>query len=62
MTAWSEPPIATIGLGTGTMASYGRPYQQVHFYEIDNQILRFSLTLPDAQDHDLGQVQGACTR
>src|ERR1019366_6813845 len=27
VTAWSEPPIATIGLGTGTMASYGRPYQ-----------------------------------
>ncbi len=44
--AWSEPPIATIGLGTGTMASYGRPYQHVHFYEIDNQILRFSLAVP----------------
>ncbi len=46
VTAWSEPPIATIGLGTGTMASYGRPYQHVHFYEIDNQILRFSLAVP----------------
>src|SRR5205823_9533142 len=41
--AWSEPPIATVGLGTGTMASYGRPYQHVHFYEIDNQIRRLSL-------------------
>ncbi len=40
---WSEPPYATIGLGTGTMASYGRPYQHVHFYEIDNHIRRFSL-------------------
>ena len=46
VTAWSEPPIATIGLGTGTMASYGRPYQHVHFYEIDNQILRLSLFAP----------------
>jgi hypothetical protein len=40
---WCEPPFATIGLGTGTMASYGRPYQHVHFYEIDNQIRRLSL-------------------
>jgi hypothetical protein len=40
---WSEPPYATIGLGTGTMASYGRPYQHVHFYEIDNHILRLSM-------------------
>jgi hypothetical protein len=40
---WSEPPYATIGLGTGTMASYGRPYQHVHYYEIDNQIRRLSL-------------------
>jgi hypothetical protein len=46
VTAWSEPPIATIGLGTGTMAAYGRPYQHVHFYEIDNQILRLSLQAP----------------
>ncbi|HZP16164.1 MAG TPA: hypothetical protein VFA96_10100, partial [Nocardioides sp.] len=40
---WSEPPIATVGLGTGTMASYGRPFQHVHFYEIDNQIRKLSL-------------------
>jgi hypothetical protein len=40
---WSEPPFATIGLGTGTMASYGRPYQHVHYYEIDNHIRRLSL-------------------
>lgn len=42
---WSEPPFATIGLGTGTMASYGRPYQHVHFYEIDNHVRRLSLPL-----------------
>jgi hypothetical protein len=40
---WSEPPFATIGLGTGTMASYGRPYQHVHYYEIDNLIRKLSL-------------------
>jgi len=32
---WSEPPYATIGLGTGTMAKYGRPLQHMTFYEID---------------------------
>src|SRR5262249_14123983 len=40
---WSEPPYATIGLGTGTMASYGRPFQHVHFYEIDNLVKKLSL-------------------
>lgn len=40
---WSEPPFATIGLGTGTMASYTRPYQHCHYYEIDNQVRRLSL-------------------
>ncbi len=40
---WSEPPFATVGLGTGTMASYGRPYQHVHYYEIDDAIRRLSL-------------------
>ncbi len=42
---WSEPAYATIGLGTGTMASYGRPYQHVHYYEIDNHIRRLNLPL-----------------
>jgi hypothetical protein len=40
--AWSEPPYATIGLGTGTMASYCRPYQQITFYDIDQHIVNFS--------------------
>ena len=38
---WSEPPYATVGLGTGTMASYGRPFQHVVFYEIDDMIRSF---------------------
>ena len=41
-TLWSEPPYATIGLGTGTMASYARPFQHLTFYEIDNKIRKFS--------------------
>src|SRR5205807_1220395 len=41
--SWSEPPYATIGLGTGTMASYCRPYQHLAYYEIDDQIRNFSL-------------------
>jgi hypothetical protein len=44
---WSEPPYATIGLGTGTMASYARPYQHMHYYEIDNHIRRFNLPVDD---------------
>jgi hypothetical protein len=42
----SEPAYATIGLGTGTMASYARPMQHVHFYEIDDRIRRLSLPPP----------------
>jgi hypothetical protein len=44
--AVSEPAYATIGLGTGTMASYCRPYQHLTFYEIDKQIRDFSLPPP----------------
>jgi hypothetical protein len=40
--AWSDPPYACVGLGTGTMASYARPYQHLTFYEIDNKIRSFS--------------------
>jgi hypothetical protein len=41
--AWSEPPFATVGLGTGTMASYGRWLQHVAYYEIDEKIREFNL-------------------
>ena len=40
---WSEPPYATIGLGTGTMASYSRPFQHMTYYEIDQKIVNFSV-------------------
>src|SRR5439155_15611396 len=40
--AWSDPPYACVGLGTGTMASYCHPFQHLTFYEIDNKIRSFS--------------------
>lgn len=40
---WSEPPFATIGLGSGTMAGYARPYQHMTYYEIDDVIRHFSM-------------------
>jgi hypothetical protein len=48
----SEPPYACVGLGTGTMASYCRPFQHLTFYEIDNKIRSFSehdFTWPDGK-------------
>jgi hypothetical protein len=42
-TVWSEPPYATIGQGTGTMAGYSRAFQHMTYYEIDNNIRNFSL-------------------
>jgi hypothetical protein len=58
--SWSEPAYAVIGLGTGTMASYGRPYQTVHFYEIDEQIRK--LSLPESGEPYFGYLQGALNR
>jgi hypothetical protein len=49
--SWSEPAYAVIGLGTGTMASYARPYQTVHFYEIDEQIRLLSLPEPGGRTY-----------
>ncbi len=58
---WSEPPFATIGLGTGTMASYARPYQHMTYYEIDEQIRQFSL--PDeGREARFTYLQGAVKR
>jgi hypothetical protein len=59
--AWSEPAYAVIGLGTGTMASYGRPFQTVHFYEIDEQIRRLSLP-PEGGTTFFGYLQAAKKR
>jgi hypothetical protein len=60
--AWSEPPFATIGLGTGTMASYGRPYQHVVFYEIDQHIRNFSIPPSEDREAYFTYLQGAMKR
>ncbi|MGF1581913.1 MAG: hypothetical protein ACFCD0_21510 [Gemmataceae bacterium] len=54
---WSEPPFATIGLGTGTMASYARPFQHMHYYEIDNKVLRLSVPEKDESAESLGSEE-----
>jgi hypothetical protein len=59
---WSEPPLATIGLGTGTMASYGRPYQHVVFYEIDKHIRNFSIPPSEDREAYFSYLQGAMKR
>jgi hypothetical protein len=61
VSVWSEPPYATIGLGTGTMASYGRPYQHVAFYEIDEHIRNFSIP-PEGREAYYTYLQGAMKR
>jgi hypothetical protein len=57
----SDPPYACVGLGTGTMASYARPFQHMTFYEIDNVIRSFHIRedpffnyLPDAKKRGAG--------
>ncbi len=39
----SEPPYAVVGLGTGSLACHARPWQTMHYYEIDPLIRRLSL-------------------
>jgi hypothetical protein len=56
---WSEPPYATIGLGTGTMASYARPWQHMTFYEIDNTIKSFHIPPYAGPDYFFNYVHDA---
>ena len=44
--AWSEPPFAFVGLGTGTLFTYARPYQWVDAYELDPAIIALSTQQP----------------
>ena len=58
---WSEPPFATIGLGTGTMVSYARPFQHMTYYEIDDVIRNFSMP-EDGSDAHFTFLQQAVRR
>jgi hypothetical protein len=58
---WSEPPVAVIGMNTGTVASYARPFQHFHFYEPTKEVIelnegkhRFFHFLPDARSRGAG--------
>jgi hypothetical protein len=57
----AEPAFATVGLGTGTMVSYARPFQHMTYYEIDDQIREFSLP-PDEGDAYYTYLQNAIRR
>ncbi len=39
----SEPPYAVVGLGTGILACYAKPYQHVDIYEIDPLVKELSI-------------------
>jgi hypothetical protein len=39
---WSEPPIGKVFLAEGGIASYGRPYQWIDFYERNSEIVSLS--------------------
>ena len=39
----SEPPFAVLGLGTGILACYAKPYQHVDIYEIDPLVKNLSI-------------------
>ncbi len=43
---WSEPPIGVVGLNVGTLASYGRPFQHVHFYDKNARLKDLLLPAP----------------
>jgi hypothetical protein len=36
---WSEPPIAALGLNIGTEAAYLRPYQTLHYFEANPDLI-----------------------
>lgn len=59
---WSEQPFATVGLGTGTMASYGRPFQHVVYYEIDDLIKNMSVPKNKDEEPYFRYVQEARKR
>jgi hypothetical protein len=40
--AWSEPPIAAVGLGAGSVFQYAHPYQWIDVYELDQAVIDFS--------------------
>lgn len=60
--AWTELPVAVVGMNAGTTAAYARPFQPFHFYESDPTILalnregRYFPQFKDAKDRGAGVV------
>ena len=48
---WSEPPIAVLGMDAGTLASYARPAQTLHFTERVPVFVKLSLPGKDETRH-----------
>jgi hypothetical protein len=57
---WSEPPIGVIFLQAGTVASYGRPYQWIDFYEHNPEIVE--LFQPFGPKRSFGALQHSADR
>ncbi len=49
--AWSEPPFAVVGMGTGTLFAYAHPYQLVDAFELDPAIVGMSTETPATFHH-----------
>lgn len=60
-TLWSEPPIAVLGMGPGTMAAYARPLQPYLFVERHPECLECSQPAPGGKRH-FHFLQGALER
>jgi SAM-dependent methyltransferase len=57
----SEPPFAVVGLGTGTLAAYAKPYQTMDIYEIDPLVYRLSQRV-DGKDPPFTYLEDARRR
>ena len=40
----SEPPVAVVGLGSGILACYAKPFQRMDFFEIDPNVKNLTVT------------------
>lgn len=46
---WSEPPVGVVGLHMGTLASYARPLQPMHFFEHNPNLVEMNVDAPEGK-------------
>jgi hypothetical protein len=46
---WSEPPVGVVGLHIGTLASYARPLQPMHFFEHNADFIEMNFEAPEGK-------------